>query len=312
MRITNKSMNINLLRNLNYGLRRYDHLQQQLVTGKRVLVPSDNPATISNILGLKSSLIETEQYLQGVSDAQSWLDSTDSTLDSLTSILHRMRDLIGAGATDTQDESARYALAREAEQIFDSVLQLANSTHGGKFLFAGQMTTTEPFQRLSNNPEDDDYFSIVYKGGYKEGEIDLASIKVEIGVGSELAINIADTIDGEEKLFTPILQLIASVKDNLMNDNVEQLRGTNIGELDEVFDNVLRHRAEIGAKMNRVELTEERLLDLRLNFNKLLKDVQGVDYAETIMHLKAEEHIYRTALSVGARILQPSLVDFLR
>lgn len=317
MRITNKSMNINLLRHLNQGLNRYDRLHEQLVSGRRVLLPSDNPATIANIMGLKTSLIETDQYLQGVSDAHSWLDSTDSALDSLTNILHRLRDIVGAGATDSNEETSRFALAKEAEQIFDNVLQLANSTHSGRFIFAGQMTNIKPFQRLSDDPNTDEYFSVEYKGGYiAEDGTDYSSMEVEVAGNAVITINTASAreVDGvvEENLFTPILNLIKEVRDSLLSGDTESLREDSMGHLEQVLDVTLRERAELGAKTNRVELSEERLLDLKLNFNKLLKDVQGVDYAETIMHLKAEEHIYRTALSVGARILQPSLVDFLR
>lgn len=316
MRITNKSMNINLLRNLNQGLKRYDRLNEQLVSGRKVHRPSDAPASISGIMDLNNSLIETEQYLQGASEALSWLESTDAAFGSLTNIMHRVRDIITLGANDTQDDSARFALAQEAEQIFDNVLQLANSTHGGRYLFAGQQTTVKPFVRASDDPSSADYRVIEYQGGYIKADGDLATIEYEIASNTYIPINIVDAheVGGvvEERIFTPILNLIRDVRDNLENNEGQKLGNENLAELERTFDTILRHRAGVGARMNRAELAEERLLDLRLNFNKLLKDVQGVDYAETIMHLKSEEHIYRTALSVGARILQPSLVDFLR
>lgn len=316
MRITNKSMNINLLRNLNQGLKRYDRLSEQLVSGRKVHRPSDSPATISNIMDLNSSLIETEQYLRGAADAQSWLESTDSALDSLTNVLHRLRDIITMGANDTQDDAARFALAQEAEQLFDSIIQLGNSTHGSKYIFAGQLTTVKPFVRKSDNPNSAQYFDVIYQGGYRTATGDLAKVEFEVSTNSYLTVNVADAeeVGGvvEERLFTPILNLIKEVRENLINNNVTDLSNQNLGDLEQTLDRVLRHRADVGARMARADLAEERLQDLRLNFNKLLKNVQGVDYAETIMQLKNEEHIYRTALSVGARILQPSLVDFLR
>lgn len=316
MRITNKSMNINLLRNLNQGLKRYDRLSEQLVSGRKVHRPSDSPATISNIMDLNSSLIETEQYLRGAADAQSWLESTDSALDSLTNVLHRLRDIITMGANDTQDDAARFALAQEAEQLFDSIIQLGNSTHGSKYIFAGQLTTVKPFVRESDDPNSAQYFDVSYQGGYRTATSDLAKVEFEVSINSYLTVNVADAEKVndvvEEKLFTPILDLIKEVRANLINNNVTDLSNQNLGELEQTLDRVLRHRADVGARMARADLAEERLQDLRLNFNKLLKNVQGVDYAETIMQLKNEEHIYRTALSVGARILQPSLVDFLR
>ena len=78
------------------------------------------------------------------------------------------------------------------------------------------------------------------------------------------------------------------------------------------MDEVLSSRAEVGAKLNRIELAEERLKDLEINLNKLLSNVQDIDVAEKIMDLKSEENAYRIALAVGARIIQPTLVDFLK
>ncbi len=82
--------------------------------------------------------------------------------------------------------------------------------------------------------------------------------------------------------------------------------------MDAALDGVLQHVSELGGKQNRVELAQERLLDLQLNLTKILSEEQDLDYAEAIMELKMEEFAYRTALAVGARIIQPSLVDFLR
>ena len=83
-------------------------------------------------------------------------------------------------------------------------------------------------------------------------------------------------------------------------------------DLDNSLDNVLRKISELGGKQNRVELARERMLDLQLSLTRILSEEQDLDYAEAIMELKMEEFAYRTALAVGARIIQPSLVDFLR
>ncbi len=317
MRITNKSLNSNMLRNLNQGLNRLDRFQQQLATGKRVLQPSDDPAAVTSIMQLKTSLIESEQYIQNVEDGSAWLDSTDTTLDAVTSVLQRARELTVYGANDTLSETDREALSREIDQLFDNVLQLSNASHGGKYLFAGQLTTTRPFSRASTDPDSEGYFKVDYHGGYvtAEGD-DLAGLPIEIGVASRLVINIvgAKEEDGAitEHIFSPVFQVLTDIRSSLMAEDGERLSNTNLAELDRVFDGVLSYRSEVGAKVNRLELSKDRLLDLKLNFNRLLSHAQDIDVAETIMHLKSEENIYRTALSVGARIIQPSLVDFLR
>lgn len=85
-----------------------------------------------------------------------------------------------------------------------------------------------------------------------------------------------------------------------------------IASLQNMMDKVLSIRADVGARMNRVELTLNRLDSDNINFTKLMSDNEDIDMAEVIMRLKNEENVYRSSLGGGARIIQPSLIDFLR
>lgn len=85
-----------------------------------------------------------------------------------------------------------------------------------------------------------------------------------------------------------------------------------LDDLDKNMDNILAKLAEIGAKSNRLELDQNRLDDNILNYKALRSKVQDVDMAEAIMNFSMEENVYRAALSTGARIIQPTLLDFLR
>ncbi len=292
MRVTNRTMTNNLLRNLNQGKTRLDKLNFQLATGKTVNVPSDNPVKTGSIMRLSSSVRETEQYLRNTDHAISWLEATDTVLRDVTSIIHRVRALAVQGANETNDESARKALADEIEQLAYSLEALANSTHTGRYLFAGQSVGQKPFSESET-----DFLKFEYQGDDQE-------IVFEIGVSAKIPVSIPG-----DKIFEPVFDAIKQI--------YGELTGTAEGQdglelLDEALDTVLSHQSHVGALQNRVELANERLKDLRLNVTELLGESQNIDYAETIMNLKMEEFIYQTALAVGARIIQPSLVDFLR
>lgn len=88
--------------------------------------------------------------------------------------------------------------------------------------------------------------------------------------------------------------------------------GSALTRIENQFDNVNAIIAEIGVKMNRVELTGNRILDDTLNLRDLLSKNEDADIAEVVMNLKMEEYVYQASLSGGAKIIQPSLVDFLR
>jgi len=286
----------NLIRNLNQGLTRLDKLNMQLSTGRTVNVPSDDPIKSGTIMRLRSTVRETEQYLRNADHALSWLEATDTVLQELNSVIHRAKELALAGANGTQDDSARRALADEVAQLYDNVLNLANSTHAGRYIFAGQSTKREPFAKAADAAE----------GTLPDVEFygDTEPLEYEIAVGARLQVN----LDGEA-LFRPIFDAIQRLYGELSGTET----GTeSVGMLEDALDNVLSNLSHVGAKEKRLELAHERLQDLRLNVINLLAESQDIDYAETIMNLKAEEFVYQTALAVGARIIQPSLVDFLR
>ncbi len=343
MRITNKVMNNNMLRNLNDNLRRLDRTNQQLATGRRVQFPSDDPVGAGAIMRLRSSLFENEQYLRNVDQGISWLDATDSVLKDATSLLHRARELAVYGSSGTLDSSAQSALADEMNQLFDNLVQLGNASHGGRQLFAGQETRTIPFslrdtdsiveqlqterpdqdwQALAEDPEawaaalgqlaleDEPLFFfgfgdsfVQYNGGYG----DSAALVREIGVGANVQLNLLGS-----ETFGSLFSVLAEASHHLAAGNTAELGTQTLEKFDSALETLLGNYSEVGAKTNRLELAQARLNDLKVNLTALFSESHDVDVAESIMHLKAEENTYRTALSVGARIMQPSLVDFLR
>lgn len=83
-------------------------------------------------------------------------------------------------------------------------------------------------------------------------------------------------------------------------------------DMSDLLNITLSVRSDIGARMNRAELTSHRLSSDELNFTKLMSDNEDVDMAELIMNMTNEENVYKASLSAGARIIQPSLIDFLK
>lgn len=313
MRVTNNTLINNMLRHLNRGLSRLDRHQQQLASGKQILRPSDDPAGVISVMELRSSLAENDQLLKNVTGALSWLESVDTVLGSVTSVLHRAKELTVYAATGTLNSDDRNAILKEVEQLFANVLELSNASHGGRYLFAGQKSTTMPFQRASDDPDSPDYWVIKYHGGLANQET--AALNVEINSNTVIDLNIiqasgTNAEDAEDQVFLPIFNVLSGIIQDIKNDDPGALN-QRLGELEDALDGLLNARAEVGAKLHRVALAEERLKDLHLNLNKMLSNIQDIDVAEAIVNLKNEENGYRVALAVGARIIQPTLVDFL-
>lgn len=308
MRVTNRMMNNTLLLNLNRGLARLERINNQLGTKKKINRPSDDPVKTGVILRTSTSIRETEQYIRNLDAAVSWLDAADVILQDVVSVIHRAKELAVAGASTHLDETARQALADEIAQLHDNLLQLANSTHGGRYLFAGQHTDKKPFS--GGGITGDRINDVTFLMSLTDDE---TKIEFEIAPGITIDVNVISynpDDNPQEGLFMPIFNALQELYGELVDDTGDP--DIPLQDLDNSLDNVLRKISELGGKQNRVELARERMLDLQLNLTRILSEEQDLDYAEAIMELKMEEFAYRTALAVGARIIQPSLVDFLR
>lgn len=289
--------------NLNYNLqavmRRMHEHNHQLATGRRVRHPSDDPVAVESIMRLKSLVSETEQYLDNVRDGLSWLSFTDSALSQIGEGLQRARELAVYGVTGTLTPQDRETIAMELELIRADILETGNARMIDRYIFGGNRTDQPPFVDDNGTP--------VYQGspGKNSGSHGgTVAYEVSPGVMVEIAVHGDDAI-------LPALEALDRLSAALRADDSDEINAA-LGDVDDALQELLLWRAEVGARMNRMELARERLSENRENVTSLLSDKQDIDVAETIMKLKLEENVYRSALAVGARILQPTLMDYLR
>lgn len=109
-----------------------------------------------------------------------------------------------------------------------------------------------------------------------------------------------------------VFDVLIKLRNDLMAADQLEISGRDLGNIDESIDNLLRHRGEIGARQNRMEQHMKRVAWDKTYMTELLADSEGIDFAESIMNLKWMESVHQYALNVGARIIRPTLMDFLR
>ncbi len=308
MRITNNMLVDNMIRNIGNNLSRMEIYQMQLATGKRISKPSDDPVVAARALKLRTDVSEIEQFQRNVKDAQSWLEMTENTLGNIGDVVHRIRELtVQAGnGTNTADDTVK--IAEEVKQLKTQLINLANTTYAGRNIFSGFKTDKALIESDEKSADFGKYNITVSKQ---------EMIKYEIGIGDSIIINVpgGDLFEyGGEADEGDTPYMISDI-DNLINALMAgntQACSSFLENLDTIMDNTLRVRADTGARINRLELSYNRLETDYLNFNKLMSENEDIDMSETIINLKNEENIYRASLAGGARIIMPSLIDFLR
>lgn len=301
MRITNNMLINNMMLSYSTNLQNTQKYQSQLATGKKISMPSDDPIVASRALKLRTDVAEVQQYRRNADDAISWMDITEATMGQINEVVQRMRELAVQGANGTNTPDDLLKISAEASELKGQLIHLANTTYAGRYIFSGYKTD-KPL--LDND------------GNFMFDITNAEEIKFEIGIGDDINVNVPGSdlfnggVDGTTGTRSAFVDTIDRVIDALNAGDHEAL-GNLIADLDAVMDNLLRVRAGLGARINRVELTSNRLDDDNVNFTKLMSINEDIDIALAIMNLQNEMNVYQASLSTGARVIQKSLVDYL-
>lgn len=306
MRITKNMLGSQLLMNLNRNAQQMNNTQTQLATGRKINKPSDDPVGITYSLRYRAELSSNEQYQKNVNSAISWLEFNDTVMNQAGNVVQRLRELTVQASTGTNPQTALDSINQEVKQLKEQLVDISNSKLNGKYIFNGETYDVKPYN-FPSNPD-----GTLDTTNAASVVTDKGKINFIVGESVQLPINVS----GNEVFGT------AAEKDNLfviMNTVMEALKNGDQKELANQLDvidsrmgKMLSIRSEIGAKTNRVDLMMGRLDDLGINLTDLQSKVEDADFAELSMKSKIQENIYNASLSVGAKIISPSLVDFLR
>lgn len=159
MRITHNMMFSTMTQNMNSILSDYMNTGIQMSTQKRVNSPSDDPTGTVQILNYRASIVANETYINNSQEASAWLASTDGALQQAQTILTRVTELAEQAATGTITSDNRMQISSELEQLFEQLINIANTEYNGTHMFAGHKTDSSAYEKglgiMTENPEFD-------------------------------------------------------------------------------------------------------------------------------------------------------------
>jgi flagellar hook-associated protein 3 FlgL len=299
VRVTQSMLASNSLRNISKSYANMGKYQDQLATGKKINRPSDDPVVAMKGMSYRTNLTEVEQYKRNLNEAYTWMENSEAGIEHATQIVQRVRELVVQGSNGSNSPEDLKAIGIEIGQLKEDLIGVANTQVAGRYIFNGTETKTAP---IPENPMSTD-------GTKYEFTQNSDSFAVEVSNGVQLKVNInAENVFGAEFLNT-----LQQIEDGL-TDGVGNLENSDelLKELDGHFETMSAERAELGARYNRLELVESRLGDQEIIANRILSENEDADLEKVITDLTIQESIHRASLAVGAKIIQPSLIDFLR
>jgi len=294
MRITQSMIIENFNRNLSQNLKRLADINDNISAQRRIRRPSDDPVGAAMALKIRRQLSAIGQYNSNAKDALTWLKDTETALTNAGNILQRLSELTVQAANGTLTAEERQKILYEVRELKDQLLQEANSTSVNRYIFGGYITDKPPFY------VDEDTGKIEHNNP-------VGTIEYNLGHSERIPVNMIGS-----EVFEDIFNAVEDLENALDKDLADEISGNILENIKKSLDTILKYRAQIGARSNRLEATVARLDADEIDSLDLLNSVEGIDLAKMITELKMEESIYRASLAVGARIIQPTLVDFLR
>ena len=277
-RMTQKMMSDRALLGMQTGLDRLAKVQEQLTTGRVINRPSDDPTATTSAMRIRGSVAAQKQYARNANDALAWLNQIDATFTSVTDQVHRARDIALQGANDgAMGPQAREALATEVDQLREGLITTANASYLGRPVFGG--VTGDGVVRTVG-----------------EG------VKIRVDVEGPTAFGPTG-----DSLFDHLEALSTALR----SGSTVGMQAA-IGNLGSDSSRITDVQSSIGARTNRIEQAQTAAGDAQLSLTNTLSEIENTDIAKATVDLQLQEVAYKAALAATSRVMQPSLLDFLR
>jgi flagellar hook-associated protein 3 FlgL len=403
MRITTKELQRNMLYVINDRYSDLADLQNQMSTGKRLQRPSDDPVDVANTLKLQTKSTELQQFKKNINDGLAFMGVTETAMESMNTLLQRVRELSLEAASDTLSADERSYINDEAAQLFKQCIALVNTQYKGDYIFNGTQTKIPPYQmQTSLSSTVSDYLNLKmayfdagppavvgdtvqirnafdnspitgiipgsfniqvagahftenvdYQVDYETGTLtilnpallldgtpggpnyDISQLNLnfdyltvgtdiygqsvssngivsrEIESNTDMQINIsAEELLTDNSSGTTLIGTLLRFGQNLLRNNNAGIE-TAITEIDTVFNSVLSAQSKNGARINRLETTLSRNENQYSETVSLQSELQDAEMAETVSKFMVTQNVYNAALQSAAKIIQPSLANFL-
>lgn len=290
-RVTSGMMARTASANLQSNLQRMHDLTERASTQSRILRPSDDPVGTGDSLRLRSEHRASEQHARNTTDGLGWLTVADSAVQTSVDLLLRARDLALQGATGTASPQAREALAEEIDGVREALLTEANASYNGRTVFAGTSDGGIAFDQdgVSQGIPGSSVLRLVGPGEQIRVDVDGAAV---FGSGPGSAFAVLETLAAD-------LRAGADVAGSI--DAIDDRREAMLGQL-----------SQVGVRYNRLEAAKVAGEQRMGRLEGSLSEVEDVDLARMLIDLKSQEVAYQSALGVTSRVLQSSLMDFIR
>ena len=298
-RLTTSASNQQILSQLQVAGQNLADIQNQITTGRRINKMSDGPSDAVSSLARRASLSRAGQFERNIGEANDWLGLQDSALSSMTDKLSSVRTLlIQAQSAATQSPSSLTAIAAQINSLRDGLIGDANASRLGRPLFGGTTAGPAAYDAAGT-----------YLG-------DNGDVNIPVSANTTLKVNqtgpaVFGTVNPADPTSGDVFQLLGSLVTAVQTGNTGAM-SAGLAKIDTATDRIANAQVVVGARVNQLDSLKSANDSSKLSLQASISNLEDVDLASSIVTLKTREAGYQAALQATSRVVQMSLMDFLK
>jgi flagellar hook-associated protein 3 FlgL len=270
---------------------------QQLSTGQRVSMPSDDPAAAAALVQLQAQSANIDQYTTNAGSALSQAQSADSVISSVVSLLNQAVTLGTEGANGTESAANRKSIAAQVNGILSSTVSLANTTFQGVSLFGGTVNGQAAFTANASSPT-----GYQYNGNSGVNQVQ---------VGSSLSVQA--NVPGNTVFDEPgssVLGALSGLATALTSGNTASI-GTATAAVTTALNYVTQQHVVYGNTINVLNAQDSFLSQDKITLTSQETSLTGIDTATAAENLSQAEIANSAVLQASGKVLQNNLLTYL-
>lgn len=309
MRISDNTIVRNYMTSLskNSSLRNKEGLK--VSTGRRFQTAAEDPVAAMKAMGVRRSMSRIEDYQNNIRDLDAYTDEREAAVSEMSSILTEISSLLMQGKTGTYSASDRESISASLRGYQETLLDIANSSYCGKYIFGGAQEYDIPFTVDAHGNfcyQSQDVNTSVFMTERVDLDIS-AGTKVNRAVTGATLMGFGVDADGlSNNIYNFVGQLATAFQTNNLS-GAEKFAS----KLTAIQGDLTVKYAEIGAQSEFMKLFSDRLIASKTNLTERQTGLEGVDHAEAIMTYKEMSAAFDATLAMGAKIIPQTLLDYI-
>ncbi len=254
---------------------------------------SDDPAAAADSMAVRATQTQAAQYGRNIDSGNTWMTMANGALDSSVTLLQRVQFLSIQGANGSLSQEGKNAIAAELDSLREELLVHANTKVLGRNIFAGNSGANNAFENGAPPTFTGADGSVVTRRISAESTLRVDADGAAIfGTGASSVFGLISKLSAEVLAGSPA--------------------SATIDEVNAALNNVIDKRSELGARHAVLLRAKETNITSQLDLETDRANIEDLDLGQAILELKTQELAYQASLSVTSKVLQTTLMDFLR